>query len=110
MSIIDYNVNESDQDKKISFGSEDMRIADQMIDYDYDSLDMNNFLFMYKHENISGMKSLPVQQDGINCGVYSLWYLLVASHEDMPIMDLNPERFRDQLLLYSVPSSTSSPK
>ena len=48
------------------------------------------------------MKSLPVQQDGINGGVYSLLHLLVASHGDMPINDLNPKRFRDQLLLYSV--------
>ena len=48
---------------------------------------------MYKHEDLSGIKGLPVQQDAINCGAYSLWHLLVASHEDMPIIDLNPERF-----------------
>ena len=38
------------------------------------------------------MKGLPVQQDSINCGVYSLSHLLVVSNEDMPIIDLNPER------------------
>ena len=48
---------------------------------------------MYKHEDISGMKDLSLQQDGINFGVYSHWHLLVASHEDIPIINLNPERF-----------------
>ena len=72
MSIIDYYINNSNQDKKISFASEDMHIADQMLYNDYDSLDTHNFLYMCKHEDISGMKDLPVQQDGMNCGVYSL--------------------------------------
>ena len=36
------DVNKTNQDKNISFGSEDMRIADQMLDNDYDSLDTNN--------------------------------------------------------------------
>ena len=45
---------------------------------------------------MSEMKGLPVQQDGINCTVYSLWYLL-ASNEDMLIIELNPERIQDQL-------------
>ena len=43
MSIIDYYINESNKDKNISFGSEDMCIADQILDNDYDSLDTNNF-------------------------------------------------------------------
>ena len=48
---------------------------------------------MYQHKDISGMKGLPVQEEAINCGVYSLWYLLVARHEDMPTIDLNSKRF-----------------
>ena len=78
-----------------------MCLANQMLDDDFDSLDIINTVYMYEHEDLSGMKDLPFQQDAINCGVFSLWYLLVASHEDMPIIDLNPERFQDQLLLYS---------
>ena len=35
MSIIDYYINETNLDKNISFGSEDMCIADQMLDNDY---------------------------------------------------------------------------
>ena len=93
MLIIDYYINETNQDKNILFGSEDMCIADQMLDNNYDSLDTNNFLYMYHDEDISGMKGLPVQQDGINRGVYSLWHLLVASHEDIIIIDLNPKDF-----------------
>ena len=34
------------------------------------------------------MKDFLVQQDGINNGVYSIWYLLVVFSEDMPIIDL----------------------
>ena len=77
-----------------------MHNADQMLDNDYDSLDTNNFLYIHQHENVSEMKGLPVQQDGIKCGVYSLWYLLVASHKEMSIIHLNPKRFRVHLLLY----------
>ena len=61
MSIIDYYINESNQGKHISLGSEDMRIADQMFVDDYDLLHTNNFMYMYKHEGILGMKGLPVQ-------------------------------------------------
>ena len=49
MSIIDYHIDKTNQDKKNSFGSEDMRIADQMVEDDYDSLDTRNFIHMYKH-------------------------------------------------------------
>ena len=52
MSIIDYYINKSNQDKNISFGSEDMRIADQMLNDDYNSLDTNNYLNMYQHKDI----------------------------------------------------------
>ena len=65
MSIIDYYITETNQDKNISFGSEDLRIADQVIDYDYDSLHTNNFIYIYKYEDLSDMKGLPVQQDDI---------------------------------------------
>ena len=56
MSINNYYINKASQDKNISFQSEDMRIADQMVNNEYDSLDMNNIIIMYKHEDISGMK------------------------------------------------------
>ena len=45
-----------------------MRIAYHIVDNDYDSLDTNNFLYMYQHEDISGIKGLPV-------GWYQLWSL-----------------------------------
>ena len=67
MSIIDYYINESNQDKHISFGSDDKRIADQMLDNDHDSLDTNNYFYMHQNKDITEMKGLPVQQDGINC-------------------------------------------
>ena len=79
-----------------------MRLANQMIGDDFDLLYTKNTVYMNKYEDISGMKGFPVQQDVLNCAVFSLWYLLVASYEDTPIIDLNPERFRDQLLLYVV--------
>ena len=85
MSIIDYYINETNQDKNILFGSENMRFDDKIVGDDYDSLDTSKFIYKYKHEDISGIKGLPVQQDAINCGVYSLWYLLVTSHEDIDI-------------------------
>ena len=44
MSIIDYYINKTNQDKNISSGSEDRRIADQMIYDDYDSLDAGDFV------------------------------------------------------------------
>ena len=56
MSIIDFYINETNEDKNISFGSEDMRIDDQMLDDDYDSLDTNNYIYMYQHEDTSRMK------------------------------------------------------
>ena len=37
MSIIDCYINETNQDKNISYGSEDIRFADEMLDDDYDS-------------------------------------------------------------------------
>ena len=56
MSIIDFYINETNEDKNISFESEDMRIDDQMLDDDYDSLDTNNYIYMYQHEDTSRMK------------------------------------------------------
>ena len=62
-SNIDHYVNKSNQDKKISFGSEDIHFTDQMIDDDFDSLDVNNAVYMYKGDDVSGKKDLPVQKD-----------------------------------------------
>ena len=66
MSIIDHYTIESNQDKNISFASEDVYFADQMVGNDSDTLDTNNTVYMYKHGDISGMKVSPVQQDGMN--------------------------------------------
>ena len=93
MSTMDYYINKTNQDKNVSFESKLMRIADQMVDDYFVLLDTSYFIYMYEHEDILGMKDLPVQQGSINCGVYSIWHMLVASHEDMPIIDLNPEIF-----------------
>ena len=38
ISIINYYINERNQEKNIAFGSEDIRIADQILNNDYDSL------------------------------------------------------------------------
>ena len=60
MSILDYYINESIQDKNISFGSEDIHFADQIVDDNYDSLDTSNYVYIYKHEDISDLKGLSV--------------------------------------------------
>ena len=58
--------------------------------------------YMYYHKDISLDENFPIQRDGHNCGVYSLWYLLLDIYKDKSIVDLEPNTFRNQLLLYMV--------
>ena len=48
ISIIDHLINETNEDKNISFGSEDISLANQTFDGDFDALDTNKIVYMYK--------------------------------------------------------------
>ena len=77
MSIIDYYLGKNVKDRLISFDSSDMCISDS-----YDQSHDSNFYpkttdYMYYHKEISSDSNFPIQHDGNNCDVYSLWYLLL---------------------------------
>ena len=63
-------------------------------------LDPEENVYMYYHEDISNMKDVSKQKDGINCGVNTLWHLLDQCFKGKEIIDLDSDRFRDQCLLY----------
>ena len=46
------------------------------------------------------MKDVSKQKNRMNCGVYTLWYLLVQCCKGKKIVDLDSDRFCDQCLLY----------
>ena len=47
MSIIDYYINETNQDKNISFRFEDIHFADQIVNDYYYSLDTKYSIYIY---------------------------------------------------------------
>ena len=55
-------------------GSEDMCLADQMLETHFDKLGSSQTVYTYKHKDTSDAKGLPIQQNSMTCGVYSLWY------------------------------------
>ena len=63
-------------DKNILFVSEDMHIADQMLDDDHNSLDMNKYLYIYQHKDISGIKMFTCPTRWYQLG--SIFYLAIA--------------------------------
>lgn len=97
ISIIDYYMD----------GSEDMCSGNMFGEEEEKQLKEENQLsddieYMYHHKEISSLVDYPTQQDDYNCGVYSLWYLLMRCYKDKEIVKLDPDRFRDQLLLYII--------
>jgi hypothetical protein len=77
MSIIDYFINEKDNEKEISFDSEDMRLSDTFDEELMKQLDHQKKIYMYFHNDISNTFGGPAQEDYINCGLYCLRYLLM---------------------------------
>ena len=63
-------------------------------------LDPEENEYMYYYEDISNMKDVPKQKDGIYCGLYTLWHLLVQCFKGKEIVDIDADRFRNQCLLY----------
>ena len=93
MSIIDYFINEKDNEKDISFDSEDMRLSDTFDEELLKQLNRQKKVYMYFHNDISNTFGGPAQEDDINCGLYCLRYLLTDIYKGKHIDDFNPETF-----------------
>ena len=102
MSIIDHYLGNNVKGRLISFDSSDMCISDSYDPSHESNFPPNTTDYMYYHKEISSDNNFPIQHDGSNCGVYSLWYLLLDIYKDKSNVTLDPNRFRNQLLLYMV--------
>ena len=101
MSILDYYLDPSKKDKDLYLGSKDMCYGDKFDESDRKTFNSEKE-YMYNHKDISFHVDYPVQEDGFNCGVYSLWHLLMECYEGKDVVLLDTDRFRNQLLLYIV--------
>ena len=72
------------------FGSKDMQVGHQILENNRKKSDI-----IFFHEDISNMKDVPKQKDGINCGVYTLWYLVLQCFKDKENVELVADGFRD---------------
>ena len=104
MSIIAYYVDDTAiKGSAVYFGPQDMLIGDTFEIKDEKGLSgYGEKEFMYEHYDKEKDDQYPLQNDGINCGVFSLWYLLIECYKGKTIVSLDSDRFRDQLLLYTV--------
>ena len=79
-----------------------MSLRDTFEGFDLSQLDHEKKVYTYFHKDISNTIDAPAQQDLINCGLYSLRFLLMDMYKGKYIEDFDTEVFRDQLLLYIV--------
>ena len=94
MPIIDFYFLNNNNKMEVSFGSEDMNSCDYFLESELMNLpSTNTHKNMYFHKIIINMKDIPVQRDGINCGVYSLWYLILECYDREDFISLDVERF-----------------
>ena len=64
--------------------------------------DMKKNKYMYYHEDILNIKEVPKQKDGMNCGVYTLWHLLLQRLKGKEIVDLETLTKNTKLYITSV--------
>ena len=100
MSFIDYFATIFDGTKEPEdsyFSSENFNI-----DKDNSSITSSARTTIYFDKDISSDNKYKKQTDDYNCGVYALWYLLMQVYNEKNIVECDPSRFRDQLLLYII--------
>ena len=58
--------------------------------------------FMFYHQNNNNEKVYPKQNDLLNCGIYSLWYNLIETFGHEKMCSIDPQRWRNQMLVFLV--------